>query len=141
ITYLRIAHAGRSAARNAGLAAARGDYVNFHDSDDFLLPDKVARQVALLQTRSDLDVAYCEYRFVDAAGRELPMTGPYERLVLAEGRILAPLLDFDFIPLPTLLIRRSLLSGGAAFDPRFEPCEDYDLVLRLARRHPVGLSR
>jgi glycosyltransferase involved in cell wall biosynthesis len=41
-------HRGASAARNAGLVAAKGDFIQFLDADDLLSPDKVAEQVELL---------------------------------------------------------------------------------------------
>jgi glycosyltransferase involved in cell wall biosynthesis len=41
---------GASAARNAALAAPRGDYFQFLDADDLLAPDKLARQMQLAAT-------------------------------------------------------------------------------------------
>lgn len=42
------AQAGASAARNAGIAASRGDYLQFLDADDLLAPEKIERQLEAL---------------------------------------------------------------------------------------------
>ena len=42
-------HAGAAAARNAALARSRGDYIQWLDADDLLAPDKIARQLQLLE--------------------------------------------------------------------------------------------
>jgi glycosyltransferase involved in cell wall biosynthesis len=52
------ANKGASAARNKGLAEAKGDYIQFLDADDLLSPNKIENQVALLQGKSN-SIANC----------------------------------------------------------------------------------
>lgn len=49
IVVLSQPNGGAARARNTGLAAARGDYVQFLDADDLLAPDKLDRQLAALR--------------------------------------------------------------------------------------------
>jgi glycosyltransferase involved in cell wall biosynthesis len=55
-------NAGPGAAREAGRRAARGDFLQYLDSDDYLHPDKFARQVEALARNPDCGVAYCKTR-------------------------------------------------------------------------------
>ena len=51
VKYLRLEqNGGASTARNAGLAAARGQYIAFQDSDDLWLPNKLQMQIDLLES-------------------------------------------------------------------------------------------
>lgn len=58
VRLFRQANKGAGAARNACLAAAGGDFVQFLDGDDLLSPDKIARQVELLADKPGM-VAVC----------------------------------------------------------------------------------
>src|SRR5262245_44206142 len=46
----RNSNGGAAAARNTGLAEARGSYIGFQDSDDLWLPDKLSRQLSAFET-------------------------------------------------------------------------------------------
>ena len=59
ITYLRQENAGPGVARNTGIAVARGEFLQFLDSDDLLAPEKFAWQLALLDANPDRGVCYC----------------------------------------------------------------------------------
>lgn len=68
LRVLRQPHGGAPRARNAGLAAARGEFIQFLDSDDILLPGKLQRSVEALRTHPDLDYVVGSRIFVDDEG-------------------------------------------------------------------------
>ncbi|OWK74517.1 hypothetical protein CBW16_03665 [Flavobacteriaceae bacterium JJC] len=61
---------GVSAARNAGLALAKGDYITFIDSDDYLVKDSLKSVVCYLE-ENQLDVLYCKIEVVQENGTPL----------------------------------------------------------------------
>ncbi len=69
--YIHQPNGGLAAARNAGLAAARGEFIAFQDSDDAWLPWKLAAQVALMRRLPELAVVWTDMRAVDVRGAEL----------------------------------------------------------------------
>ena len=75
---LLLEHRGSpAAARNAAIAAARGRYLAFLDSDDLWLPEKLERQIDALLVRPECDWSYTAFQCIDAEGR--PLAGDEER--------------------------------------------------------------
>lgn len=111
-------NAGQSAARNAGLRAAAGEYVCFFDSDDYILPDTLAAVLGFLRENSDVDIA--EYAFIELDESNGRMKEISERPALSEGcgqRLCASWIREGFFrPLVwTKIVRRRLLTERGLF--------------------------
>ena len=72
ITVVHQGNAGPGLAREAGRQKARGEFIQYLDSDDVLLPEKFALQVAGLHADPHCGVAYGYTRFRHADGRVEP---------------------------------------------------------------------
>jgi glycosyltransferase involved in cell wall biosynthesis len=142
IRLVRQRNAGVAAARNRGIAETAGTFIAFVDADDLWAPDKIARQVAALQTAGD-DTALCYTWFVtiDAAGAILhPGLRPSD-----QGAVLRTLCQYNFVGNgSSMLMRRTALACVGGFDGSLrargaQGCEDYDLLLRVAETYKFAL--
>ena len=127
VTHIRQANAGISRARNHGLEVAQGDYINFLDDDDTMMPRKIERQAAVLAARPEVGLVHCRYCYLDRAGQPLGRVG-----LLPQKDVLRELLLHNFMWMGGPLIRRDCLGRVGAFDVGLSAAADYDLWLRIA---------
>jgi glycosyltransferase involved in cell wall biosynthesis len=127
IRVLRQANAGPGAARERGRLAARGAYIQYLDSDDWLLPNKFADQVAALQASPECAIAYGTARLVAADGRLL--AEPSRRTGEQHAQLFPHLLVERWWHTHTPLFRRSISDAAGPWPP-FRP-EDWDLEARM----------
>ena len=130
VRVLHQDHRGPSAARNACLRAARGDYVALLDADDRFRPGKLARQAAVLDARPDVGLVSTGWLVVDADGRPLPRQG-WSR---DEGDVRRRLLLGNLAHPVAVMLRRAQALDAGGFDETLQVNEDWDLFLRLALR-------
>jgi GT2 family glycosyltransferase len=116
---------GISAATNAALALADGEYVALLDHDDMLQPTALTRIAELIAADRTVDMIYTD------------------EVVVAEGRTVSQSLKPAWSPetMCSLMYtchlgvyRRDLAREVGGFDSAFDGCQDYDFVLRMAER-------
>lgn len=139
LRHIRQENRGPAAARNHGVALSRGEYVMFLDADDWILPEKLARQVRFLMTSPSAGWVYCDVTYVDERGQHVCLASErfaYARRTRLDGDLFPELLPGNFIPVHALMIRRHCLVEAGPFDEerRLIGVEDWDLLLRLSLR-------
>lgn len=123
---------GLAGARNRTIEVSNGDYLAWLDSDDISLPDRLLKQVALLDEHPN--VGLCG-TWVRTLGLDSEQVWQYPS---EAGFVRARMLFDDPIATSAAMIRRGCLSAEEfCFDTRFPPAEDYDLWERVSRTNGV----
>lgn len=123
ICYIYQPPRGAPAARNRGLGLAVGDIIAFLDADDIWLPAKLETQLAVLETRPELDVVFCHAeQFVS------------EDVQGAVAHIPDPLRCLPAVYASGMLARRTVFDQIGRFDERYTRADVIDWIARVRRR-------
>lgn len=128
IVYIEQANGGVAAARNTGMAAAKGSLIALLDQDDLWMPNRLTKGVAAIQANSNVALIHSSYVLMDAEGRN---TGVVR---LGEGRW-APIPELLLevrISSCTTLFRRQIALDKGGFDAALAGTDDWDMWLRMA---------
>jgi len=120
VTLIRQRNAGPSAARNAALARASGEWIAFLDADDIWLPHKLQRQLALAAQRPELQIVMATHLPFLAKGTHLPnWLNPQW---LKDGA--------DTFAPSVVLARRTLFKSVGLFNESLRISEDFEWFAR-----------
>jgi glycosyltransferase involved in cell wall biosynthesis len=133
VTYLFQENRGVSSARNLGIRSSTGRFVAFLDSDDVWLPEKLERQVAIMEQNPDLQLCHTEEIWIRRGVR----VNPKKKHKKHSGYIFQYCLPLCVISPSSVMIRRTLFEKIGDFDESLPACEDYDLWLRITKEYPV----
>ena len=137
IRYVRLSvNQGLAHARNVGVAESSSEFVAFLDDDDLRLPGSLEKQLRRIMQDDRIALCYGQALIGDAR-RQLP-TGEIYPSECPEGDIFWQLLEDNFIPMPSVLARKSSLLHANGFNTSLNLIEDWDMWLRLSEQHLVA---
>ena len=139
IKYLPLRHnMGNCSAFNEGLALAKGEYLVDLATDDVMHPERIAKQVAKLQSLgAQYGVVYSNADYIDEQGRWIRNHAEHLQkhgLVknMPQGDVFAQLISRYFICSPTMMVRRSVMLALGGYDSKLA-YEDFDFWVRSSR--------
>lgn len=121
----------RPVAANAGLDAARGEWITFLDDDDLFLAGHISGLVGAASAAGNKRLVHSLARARFAGGGPRLFGHPFSLIELYER---------NYIHLSTALVPRELLTRGCRFDETLEIHEDWDFFLQCAQHGPFHFS-
>jgi glycosyltransferase involved in cell wall biosynthesis len=124
---------GEAAARNTGIKAARCDYIAYQDSDDEWLPEKLAKQMELLEhAPPEVGVIYTGFWKTQNHRRTYV---PFPWVNQKNGDIHKELLKGNFVGSPVVLIKKECFDRVGLFDERLCNLVDWEMWLRISKHY------
>jgi glycosyltransferase involved in cell wall biosynthesis len=135
IVLLRQENQGLCGALNSGLNGATGDFVSFLGHDDYIMAEKIEKQVRFLESHPEYGMVYTDGIGIDKSGATIRET--YNRGTFRQGRVFPELFVEMFVSGPTMMIPRPVIEKVGHYDTAIA-FEDYQMALRISYYYPIG---
>ncbi|MBW4513345.1 MAG: glycosyltransferase family 2 protein [Scytonematopsis contorta HA4267-MV1] len=124
---------GLAAARNTGIANAKGEYIAFLDADDLWDANKLEKQVYALENNPEVGLVYTWVLYINDTGESTGRLLKHQ----AEGDVWKQLTQYNFVECGSVaMVRRYCLETVGKFDPSLgSVVEDWDMWLRIATKY------
>ncbi|MGF1569925.1 MAG: glycosyltransferase [Nodosilinea sp.] len=129
IRWVSGPNCGGNHARNRGFQLAQGDYIQFLDADDYLYPEKIARQVQALDTEAG-DFVYGDWQYQNHKFGDHVVLGEVQ-VAGAQDDLLASLLGLWWVATASLLYRREIVTRAGGWDETLPAAQDRDFLLSV----------
>jgi glycosyltransferase involved in cell wall biosynthesis len=133
VKLISQANQGVSAARNAGIKNAKGNWICLLDSDDSWQADKLEKQIQIFADNPEYLICHTNETWY-RNGEILNQKKKHEK---RGGYIFQHCLPLCAISPSSVMINKQLFNDVGFFDESFIACEDYDMWLRICRKYPV----
>lgn len=122
-------------ARNKAFERCQGEYIAILDVDDIWFPEKLSRQIPLLETNPDVGMVFSNSILFK---NEKDQYDLFKCASPKRGKVFGNLLSENFISTETMIYRKECLEKFPyIFDEEFSMAQDYDLSLRVAYFHEL----
>jgi len=132
----QLRNSGPAAARNRGVVESRGEFLAFLDADDTWAPDKLEKQLAIVQAKPETGLVFTALLERDVHGRKLREVWhrvPQDR----QRRVIASFLFRLNMLTPTMFLPRRVYDRTGGFDERLRMGEDHLLFMKIAADYEV----
>ena len=117
-------------ARNLAVKKAKGIFVSFLDTDDWLIPSKLKKQIKLYNNNKSIKFIYsnCFLYYQKNKKKEL-----FEKKKLPEGKVTQSLLNNYRVGFLTIMIKRNIFKNNL-FNNKYNIIGDFDFIVRVSRK-------
>tara|TARA_Y100001970_G_scaffold98311_1_gene123594 strand:- start:3386 stop:4303 length:918 start_codon:yes stop_codon:yes gene_type:complete len=124
-------------ARNLALKKVSGKYICFLDCDDIYLPNKLEKQVAIME-ENNYPLAYGSAIFIDEKNKKVRNFKAKNN----SGLNFKNLLNYYEICMQSVILRKSyLVNNNLNFQTNFQYCPDYNLFMRISAEKEIGVEK